>query len=120
MRSLTAPTKMLFALTFFSGFVSTFYAAWEMRPPVLIDVLMPITYAWILWWWLTVDSKRSTVKWPKTDLGFFIYVAWFAILPFHLFKSRGFRGAFGILGFIGFYLAGWLAAIILIYAVWLP
>lgn len=119
MKSISTPAKILFLFTFFWALTLTFYAAWDLRPPVLVDVLSPIVFAWLLWLWLSKDSRHSSVKWPAIDLGFFIYFAWFAILPYHLFKTRGIRGFLGILALAGAYLAGWLAAVVIIYVVWL-
>ncbi len=113
------PAKTLFLFTFLSPFVYTFYDAWEIRPPVLIEVLVPIVFASLFWSWLREDSgKNSSVKWPAIDLGFFIYFAWFAIVPYHLFKTRGIKGSLGILAFVGVYLAGWLMALLVIYTFW--
>jgi hypothetical protein len=119
MKSISTPAKILFLFTFFSSLVSTFYAAWELRLPLLIDVFSPIVYAWLLWWWLTDDSRRSNLEWPAVDLGFFVYIAWFAIIPYHLFKTRGVRGLLGILALVGAYIAGWLSGVWVIYVVWL-
>lgn len=119
MKGLTVPAKVLFLFTFFITLASAFYAAWEMRLPILVEVLTPIVYAWLFWWWLREDSKHSSVKWPPIDLGYFVYIGWFAILPYHLFKTRGVKGFFGILAFFGAYIGGWLAASLVIYLVWL-
>ena len=115
----TTPAKVLFFFTFFSTFVSTFYAAWEIRPPVLIEVLTPIIFAWLLWWWLVHDTRTSGLSWPATDLGLFVYFAWFAILPYHLLKTRGVQGLLVILAFFGAYIAGWITAVLAIYLIWL-
>jgi hypothetical protein len=118
MKPPTTPAKVLFAFTFFSTFLATIYAAWEINPPVLIEVLTPIVFAWLFWWWLIQDSKTSGLRWPMTDLGFFVYFAWFVILPYHLLKTRGLKGSLAVLAFFGVYFAGWLTAVLLIYFTW--
>ncbi len=119
MNRLTTPARILVCFTYFASFVGTFYAAWDMRAPALVEILTPIVFAWLFWLWLKKDSAASTVKWPSIDLGFFVYFAWFAILPYHLVRTRGARGLQGILALVGVYLLGWFSANVMIYLIWL-
>ena len=103
----TTPTKALFAFIFVAPFVDILYSAHELSLPPLYESLSPLAFLGLICWWLEKDSKRTGVSWPL-DLGMFLYAAWILILPCHLFKTRGLRGLFGILAFIGALLSGWI------------
>ena len=115
--TLATPTKVLFLFTFFIQFISAFYSAWQTELPPVFQLLYWIAFGWLMWWWLREDSKRTGDTWPM-DLGYFLFIAWYIIIPYHLFATRGVKGFIGILSFIGVFLAGWLAAVIVIILVW--
>jgi hypothetical protein len=73
---------------------------------------------WAIWWWLKEDSKQTDVRWQELDLGFFLALAWFLLIPYHLFKSRGVHGLLGILSFIGVQIVAWACAALLIVLIW--
>lgn len=116
-KKLSLPTKVLFVFTFAWQFVSVFYAAWETQNAAF-ELLSRLAFVVILGWWLKEDMRRTTVRWPPIDLGLFIYVAGFVLIPYHLFATRGVRGFLGILSFIAVNIAGWLAATVLILLIW--
>jgi len=110
---LAPATKVLLVFAFITNFVGNIYSAYEIELPADFEFLSRIALTWLLWWWLKEDSKRTEVSWPL-DLGFFLYVAWIVIIPYHLFATRGLKGFVGILSFIGAFAAGWLAAVLVI------
>jgi hypothetical protein len=108
---------VLFLFTFFTQFIGGLYSAYGTELPPFFELLSRIAFAWLLWWWLREDSKRTAVTWPL-DLGFFLFVGWILIIPYHLFKTRGLKGFFGILWFIGILLAAWVAATFVAVLLW--
>jgi hypothetical protein len=109
----STPTRILFPYVFLTNLVSTFYAAFQISPPVLLELLIPLVFLWLIAWWLVEDSRRTHVTWP-VDTGMFLYGAWIVLLPYHLFKTRGLRAFIGIFAMIGTMFAAWLVAAIVI------
>jgi hypothetical protein len=109
--STSTPTKVLFAFTFLHQFVAVMYASLGIEHLPLYEVLGWLASYWIICWWLIEDSKRTGTRWPL-DLGYFLLAAWFLILPYHLFRTRGTKKALiGILAYTGVILVGWLLAV---------
>jgi hypothetical protein len=52
------------------------------------------------------------------DLGMFLYIGWFFIVPYYLFKTRGVQAMIGIASFVGVFMAGWLSAAAVIVVFW--
>jgi len=111
------PTEVLFAFVFLTQFVTTLYALREVGGPWLYEFLYPIALSWIMWWWLQNDCKRTGINWPL-DFGLLLYVAWMIVVPYHLFKTRGFRGLAGIAAFIGILIAGTVCGAVLGVLIW--
>ncbi len=93
------PSAAIFVYIFFSQFVETLYASQQSDTPYLWYVLSPIAFVWLVWWWLMDDSRKRGIRWVM-DLGMFLYIAWILVLPYHLFKTRGWSGILPILFFI--------------------
>jgi hypothetical protein len=115
--SVRVSTKILFAFFFFMQFMSAIYAAWQSDMPTVSELLSPLAFAWLCWWWLRDDSRDRGITWP-IDLGMFVYVGWFLILPYHLLKTRGIKGLLGIAAFIAVAFAAWVAASAFVVLVW--
>lgn len=113
LENISRPAKVFFAFTFFAQVIVSLYEAWAFEPSIVNDLLFHLANASILWWWLTEDSRKTGDTWPM-DLGYFIYIAWPVLIPYHLFKTRGFSGFIGILAYIAPLLAGMLAAALVI------
>ncbi|MFZ1700408.1 MAG: hypothetical protein WBO10_04125 [Pyrinomonadaceae bacterium] len=95
--------RLIFAAAFFSQFVANLYAYRLVEVPSAFDVLSPIAFVWLIWWWLRDDSRRRGITWVL-DLGMFLWLAWFIVLPYHLFKTRGHAAFIPILALILTYL----------------
>jgi hypothetical protein len=106
------PGRVLFAFLFFTSFIDGIYSIRQTGSPWLNDELSRIVFVWLIWWWLKEDSRRSGIMWVL-DLGMFLLMGWIFILPYHLFKTRGFKGFIPILFFMAVYLAGIASAAIL-------
>jgi hypothetical protein len=91
---------MFLGWVFFTQFMGTLYAARQASFPTVVEVLSPVATLWLLWWWLRDDSKRTNTSWP-VDLGMFLSIGWFVLLPYHLIRTRGWRGVSAMLAFVG-------------------
>jgi hypothetical protein len=114
---IATPTIALLVFSFLSQFVGTLYSARETALPAVFEFLYPFASIGMICWWVRDDSRRVGVRWPL-DLGMFLYAAWPVIVPYHLFKTRGLRGGYGILAFIGVLLAASAAGIIVAILLW--
>jgi hypothetical protein len=113
------PTKLFLLFIFVTQFVGSIYVAWSLSPPIAFDLLYTIAFLWLIGNWFLNDIRQTGSNWPFLDLGMFLWLFWFAVIPYYLFSTRGIRGMFGVLAFISALLAGWLAAVIFVYLVWL-
>lgn len=104
------PSAAIFVYVFFSWFVETLYASQQIETPWIWYGLSQIVLVWLVWWWLVDDSRKRGIGWGM-DLGMFLYIAWIFVLPYHLFKTRGWSGFIPILFFILTALAGTATAV---------
>lgn len=58
-----------------------------------------------------MTAKGYGFGWPH-ELGMFLYLGWFLIVPYYLIKTRGFKGIVLILIFFAAQIAAWLLATI--------
>lgn len=107
----SAPVIVFCAFVVFAQVTSVLYFAYELELPSTFDVWHALGFWGILCWWLREDSKKYGVGWVL-DMGFFLYVAWIFILPYHLFKTRGVRAFTTILLFIAIFVAANLLSLI--------
>lgn len=82
----------------------------QLEAPWTFDVLSPIAFIWLIWWWLRDDSRKYGISW-MLDLGMFLLMAWPIILPYHLFKTRGLSAFIPILTFILVVVSGTVTAV---------
>lgn len=113
LKSLSTPSKVLFAFTFAIQLIAGLYEAWQQEPSIVYSYLLYLAHASILLWWLKEDNKYQRETLPL-DYGFFLYLAWFVIIPYHLFATRGFKAFIGIFGYIAAILVGWLTAVLIV------
>jgi len=112
MRSLfSAPVIVLCVFVVFTQMTEVLYFAYELPLPQSFNILYVLGFWGILCWWLREDSKKYGVSWVL-DIGFFLYVAWIFIVPYHLFKTRGLKAFVTILLFIGIFAVAYLLSLI--------
>ena len=99
-----APTLLLYIFLTITQFCIGVYIASGLEPPALFQLLYPVSFFWIIGWWLWSDSKKRGIPWVY-DMGFFLYLAWPFVMPYYLIKSRGVRGALAIIAFVVAYAA---------------
>jgi hypothetical protein len=103
-----SPTTLLYVFVVFTQLIIGIYLAGEFDPPPAFTLLYPPGFLWVVGWWMLGDSRRRGVEWVF-DMGLFLYIAWPFVMPYYLLKTRGAKGLFVILGFVGVY-AGALIA----------
>lgn len=113
LENISRPSKVFFAFTFAGQLIGNLYEAWQLETPIAYAYLFHLGYASILLWWLKEDMRHERGTLPL-DYGFFLYLAWFILIPYHLFATRGLRGFIGIFGYIAALLTGWLAAVLVV------
>ena len=82
----------------------------EVEASPAFRVLYYVGVAWALSWWVLLDSRAKKIP-TSIDHGWFVFYAWPVIVPYHIIRTRGFRGCGLILALIGTFSATWAVAI---------
>jgi hypothetical protein len=106
------PAILLYLFVVVTQFFTGVYAASGIELPPLFEILNRFAFLWIIGWWLWDDSKKRQIPWVY-DTGFFLYLVWPFILPYHLLKSRGAKGLLFIGAFVLIYIAAAVAGVAL-------
>ena len=75
-----------------------------------LDYLYRAGLLWSLVWWLKADGRRHGVR-QVYCLGMLTAVGGFILLPYHLFKTRGWTGLLLILAFFGALIASGIVSV---------
>ena len=68
-------------------------------------------------WWLRSEARKSEVQRVYCH-GLLMNLGWFVIIPYHLFKTRGWKGLLPVLALVGAYVMSLVMAAI-VYVVFL-
>ena len=65
---------------------------------------------WALGWWFITDSKEHRDKWTGgyLDTGMFLYIGWIIVIPYYLFKTRGWKAMYTIGLLVGITLGAYI------------
>jgi|SRR5712692_7095170 len=96
-------TALLYVFVSISQVSRGIYLACGVEPPGAYELVHFVGIIWIFGWWLRQDLAKHKVRWPL-DLGMFLQIAWPAVLPYYLFRTRGVRAFILIAIFIAIYL----------------
>ncbi len=107
----STPTLLLCVFLLVAQIANGLYSVRGVEPSLAFELISIIGFVWLINWWLKEDSKRHRVK-LVYDIGFFLYLAWMFIIPYHLFKTRKLKAFITILSFIGIFLGTYLVGII--------
>jgi hypothetical protein len=91
------------------------YAAARVAPSPAVTILGYFGLATILYFWFAQYSRAYGLAW-NMDMGWFLYLAWWAVIPYQLFKLRGRKAWLTILCFAGIYLGTYVVGILVYYA----
>jgi polyferredoxin len=109
---IASPTILLYLFVVITQIGFGIYYGLQVEPPPALRLIYALALLWIIGWWLRRDSRKQGVPWVY-DMGFFLVVAWPFIIPYYLVKSRGAKGLFVILGFVGAYIGAVIIGIII-------
>ena len=86
------------------------YSAWEREFPGGLRLIFAISFVAFLWYWLIQECRTRGQRFPM-DMGLFLLMAWWIVLPYYLWKGQRWRGLgkMALLGVLwaGTYLASW-------------
>jgi hypothetical protein len=109
---------VLFAiLIFIYNFAATLYALTGVEPLPTFEFLYLGAFPWAAVWWFRSETRKSDVQRVYCH-GLLINIGWFVIIPYHLFKTRGWKGLLPVLALVGTWLTSLVMAAI-VYAVFL-
>jgi hypothetical protein len=108
---LTTPIFFLCLFLLISQICNAIFFANGIEPSIRFQTIYNIGFYLIIASWYKNDCQNYQEPW-LIDSGLFVYLFWFLILPFHLFKTRGIKAILTILIFIGIYLSTYLISLI--------
>ena len=88
-----------------------------MEPLPTVEFLYSGVFICGVIWWLQAEPARSAVN-PIYCSGLLVGTGWFFIIPYHLLKTRGWKGLIPLFALIGSFLAAHVLALI-VYVVFL-
>jgi drug/metabolite transporter (DMT)-like permease len=95
----TAALGVFFLVANMIGMV---YAVRRIEPSGSFLLLYYLGAALVVAHWIIADSRRLNVP-SSVDQGWFLIAAWPICLPYHLFKTRHWRGVVTLAGLLGLY-----------------
>jgi hypothetical protein len=99
---ITSPTALFYIFLVITQVIAGIYSSSDLELPRSYEALYTLGFPWIIGLWLQKDSRKNGVVWVF-DMGWFVYIAWPFIMPYHFFKTRGAKAFLPILAFIGIY-----------------
>lgn len=87
--------------------IATAYSL-PLRPAFLVLYFFGVP--WALAWWIAADCRQRRLG-TSIDHGWFVFLAWPVVVPYHLIKTRGARGCLVMAGMLSLFVASWLLAV---------
>jgi hypothetical protein len=82
--------------------IAMVYALRGIEPSGSFLLLYYLGAALVVAYWILADSRRLGVP-SSVDQGWFLITAWPVCLPYHLFKTRRWKGFLTLAGLLGLY-----------------
>lgn len=96
-------TLALAAYFLVANMINAVYAAYGQEPSAAYLLLYYLGRGLVVAHWILTDQRRLGA--PRSlDSGWFAFIAWPLVLPYHLVKTRGWKGIGTLLGMIALYL----------------
>lgn len=108
---------LLSIAVFVYNFSAGLYYARGMETLPALDFLYTGLFLCGVIWWLKAEAVRSAVN-PVYCSGMLVGTGWLFIIPYHLLKTRGWKGLIPLFALIGSFLAAHVLALI-VYVVFL-
>jgi hypothetical protein len=107
---------VLFAiLIFIYNFAAGLYALTGVEPLPTVEFLYLAAFPWGAIWWFRSETQKSDLQRVYCH-GMLMNVGWFVIIPYHLLKTRGWRGLLPLLVLVSTYVGSLVMAAV-VYAV---
>lgn len=106
-----SPTVLLYSFVVITQLAHGIYLGQQLEPPGGFALLSWIGLLWIIGWWLRTDSRGRDVA-RVYDMGFFLFIAWPLVLPYHLVKTRGAKGLVAVVAFVAAYIGAAIVGMI--------
>ena len=103
----------------FCSLVSITYTLLQAEPAPAVTLFVSLGPLFAVILWLQKDARRTGVG-AVQDWGYFLWLAWPAVIPWYAFKTRGLAGwklTAGLFALIG---SSYVSALIVGWALWLP
>jgi hypothetical protein len=94
---------------------NAFYSLGRRPPSGGFLLLYYLGFGFAVAYWIHADNQRLG-RGDLLDQGWFIFAAWPVLFPYHLFKTRGYRGAITLLGLIALFAATYAASLLVFFA----
>ena len=74
-----------------------------------------LAFYWALGWWFITDSRKHGAGWAGgyMDMGMFLYIAWIFLVPYYLFKTRGWKALYTLMLFLGISIGAYIVGAII-------
>jgi hypothetical protein len=95
---------------------SVLYALNRMRPSGSFVFVCYLGAALVVAYWILADSRRLGLG-GSVDQGWFVFAAWPLALPYHLFKTRGIKGAVTLFGLVGLFVLTYGVSLVVFFVI---
>ena len=85
-----------------ANMIAMVYAVRRVEPSSSFLLLYYLGAALVVAYWIIADSRRLGMP-ASVDQGWFLICAWPICLPYHLYKTRRWKGGITLLGLLGLY-----------------
>lgn len=99
-----------------SNLASALYAAEGLPDPRGVSLVCYILVTTIVYFWFKRFAAAHHISLPF-DFGWFLYLAWWVIVPYYLFKVRGWKAFRTILPFVAAYLVTYGISLLVYFAI---
>ena len=101
----------------FCSLMTAAYAALQIQPSALMELLLTSAPAIVVILWLQKDARRTGVG-RVQDLGYFLWLAWPFVIPWYAFRTRGRSGWKLAAGLFGLIMASYVTWFVVAYGLW--
>jgi hypothetical protein len=114
---LEEPAHRLLSWVLLSGFfliadvAQAVYSSHGVEPSARFHLVTLIGTGLLFWYWFTQQVAPYKPKLPM-DMGAFILVLWFVLVPYYLWRYERWRGLLNVLGLGGVYLLAWVFSVV--------
>jgi len=106
----------LLAVLLLSNLANALYSAADLPVPGGVSIVFYFLLTTIIYFWFKRFAEANSISLPF-DMGWFLYLAWWAIVPFYLFKVRGRKAVRTILIVVAAYLVTYGISLLVFFAI---